>query len=120
MWDASVWLSPLKCNLRSPSRAAATQFSRRSSTKSVLSGWGQPAAARAASYADPAQRREGRLTAQAFRVVPHRDQQSDGRVRTDAHHLEQLRSAALHQPGQASFQVLDLFAELPDAPGHEP
>ncbi len=68
---------------------------------------------------DPAQRGEGRLAAQAFRVVPYRDQQSDGRVRTDTHHREQLRSVAFHEPGQAAFQVLDLFRELSDSLGQQ-
>jgi hypothetical protein len=49
-----------------------------------------------------------RLTVQPFRVVPHRDQQSDGRVQTDPHHIKQLRRMAFHEPGQTSVHIPDL------------
>lgn len=52
-----------------------------------------------------------------LRVVPHRDQQRDGRVRPDTHHSEQLRGVAFHKPGQAAFQALDLLGGLPDPLG---
>ncbi|GES28801.1 hypothetical protein San01_12880 [Streptomyces angustmyceticus] len=62
--------------------------------------------------ADPAQRGEGRLAAQTFRIVPDSDQQGDGTVRTDAHRGEQLREMALHVPGQMVFQFTDLPGQL--------
>lgn len=52
-----------------------------------------------------------------IRVVPHRDQQSDGRVRADAHHSERLRRVAFREQGRAVFQILDLLGELPDSVG---
>lgn len=42
------------------------------------------------------------VAVQAFRGVPHRDQQSDGRVRADAHRDQQLRGVAFDEPGVAA------------------
>jgi hypothetical protein len=63
---------------------------------------------------DTAQRGERRLTVQPFRIVPHRDQQSDRRIRTDPHHLEQLRGMGFHMPGQTGVHLADLLGELAD------
>ncbi|MEU6008043.1 hypothetical protein [Streptomyces sp. NPDC047453] len=46
-------------------------------------------------------------------------QQNDSRVRTGAHHGEQLRGVAFRGSGQSAFQVLDLLGELPDSPGQQ-
>jgi hypothetical protein len=70
-----------------------------------------PSARGTLDRADTAQRGERRLALEPFRVVPHRDQQSDRRVRTDPHHVEQLRGMPFYKPGQTSLYIPDLLGE---------
>lgn len=73
-----------------------------------------PAARGTLNGTDPAQSCKRRLTAQPFRFVPRRDQQSDGRVRTDPHHLKQLRGMTFHEPGQTILHIPDLLGQPAD------
>ena len=65
----------------------------------------------------PAQRGEGSLGMEAFRVAPSGDQEGRRRVRSYAEHADQRRRCRQGEAFQLGLEVVDLLTQLAVAAG---